>query len=91
MVTRYQRLKILLSTIVCIYCLWVQIEEVALVIDKATDQRRGFVFVTFTSEDCVDKCTEKTFHEIASHQVCENVQLCLPECPRMSGFISSVP
>lgn len=46
-----------------------QIEEVALVTEKGTKKRRGFCFVTFTSEDHVDTCTEKTFHMLNTTQV----------------------
>ena len=51
------------------YLFLLQIEEVALVTDKASGKRRGFVFVTFVSMDSVDTCTEKSFHTVASHQV----------------------
>ncbi len=46
-----------------------QIEEVALVTDKGSQRRRGFVFITFMHEDTVDKCTDKTFHTLEGHQV----------------------
>jgi hypothetical protein len=46
-----------------------QIEEVALVMDKATRTRRGFVFVTFTSFDPVDVITEQSFRQIGSTEV----------------------
>ena len=36
---------------------------------KGTNQRRGFCFVTYISEDSVDKCTDKTFHSLDNHQV----------------------
>ena len=52
----------------CLLCL-PQIEEVALVTTKGTNQRRGFCFVTYISEDSVDKCTDKTFHSLDNHQV----------------------
>ena len=50
-----------------------QIEEVALVTDKVTKKRRGFCFVTYISEDSVDKCTEQTFHNIEDTQVCQQL------------------
>lgn len=46
-----------------------EIEEVALVTDKETRRRRGFVFVTFRDYESVDKCTEKSFHHIGTCQV----------------------
>lgn len=46
-----------------------QIDEVALVTDKVTKKRRGFIFVTYMSEDSVDKCTEQTFHTVKDTQV----------------------
>ena len=49
-----------------------QIEEVALVTDKVTKKRRGFCFVTYVSEDCVDKCTEQTFHTLDNTQVSDS-------------------
>ena len=49
--------------------LFSQIEEVALVTDKVTKKRRGFCFVTYFSEDSVDKCTEQTFHTVEGTQV----------------------
>ena len=46
-----------------------QIEEIALVTDKVTKKRRGFCFVTYISEESVDKCTEQTFHNVEDTQV----------------------
>ena len=37
--------------------------------DKVTKKRRGFIFVTYESEDSVDKCTEQTFHTVQETQV----------------------
>ena len=37
--------------------------------DKVTKKRRGFIFVTYESEDSVDKCTEQTFHNVEDTQV----------------------
>ena len=37
--------------------------------DKVTKKRRGFCFVTYISEDSVDKCTEQTFHNVDDTQV----------------------
>ena len=37
--------------------------------DKVTKKRRGFIFVTYESEDSVDKCTEQTFHNVEGTQV----------------------
>ena len=38
--------------------------------DKTDERRRrGFVFVTFFSEESVDDCTEKTFHKIQDSRV----------------------
>ena len=53
-----------------------QIEEVALVTDKGSDNRRGFVFVTYTSEAPVDKVTEKSFHKIDSATVRMECDVC---------------
>ncbi len=51
------------------YYIILQIKEVALVTDKVTKKRRGFIFVTYESEDSVDKCTEQTFHNVEGTQV----------------------
>ena len=52
-----------------VYSILLQIKEVALVTEKLTKKRRGFVFVTYESEDSVDKCTEQTFHNVEGTQV----------------------
>ena len=49
--------------------LYWQIVEVAIVTDKGTTRRRGFVFVTYTTEDAVDKITEISFHTIEGAKV----------------------
>ena len=43
--------------------------------DKVTKKRRGFIFVTYESEDSVDKCTEQTFHNVEDTQVSSLPQL----------------
>ena len=40
-------------------------------LDKFSDRRRGFVFVSFVSEESVDKCTETSFHVVAGYKVRE--------------------
>ena len=37
--------------------------------EKGSQKRRGFCFVTFTTEEAVDKCTEQTFHTLGEAQV----------------------
>lgn len=37
--------------------------------DKATQKRRGFVFVEFTTDEAADKATVETFHTIDDVQV----------------------
>ena len=46
-----------------------QIEEVALVKEKGSDKRRGFIFVTFVHFEGVDECTKKAFHELGDGEV----------------------
>ena len=45
------------------------IEELALVTDKATGKRRGFIFVVFVSDDSVDEVLKSTFHTIKGTEV----------------------
>lgn len=46
-----------------------QIVEVAIVTEKGQDRRRGFVFVTYTTEEAVDKITQIQFHTIQDTKV----------------------
>lgn len=48
--------------------------------DKLTKKRRGFIFITFISEDSVDKCTDQTFHQIDVTQVSGGHDLSLVGC-----------
>ena len=58
---------------------------------KGTNQRRGFCFVTYISEDSVDKCTDKTFHSLDNHQVsCTSLSLS-PVVPTFTGREGEYP
>ncbi|KAI6659312.1 Heterogeneous nuclear ribonucleoprotein A/B isoform X2 [Oopsacas minuta] len=46
-----------------------EIDEVALVTNKQTNTRRGFVFITFKSERIVDDLVEERFHTIDGYRV----------------------
>ncbi|CAI7999593.1 RNA-binding protein Musashi homolog Rbp6 [Geodia barretti] len=47
-----------------------EIVEVAIVTDKSADKRRrGFVFVTYTTEEAVDRVTQVQFHSIGETKV----------------------
>ena len=57
--------------------MFAQIEEVALVTDKGSTRRRGFIFVTYLTEDSVDKCTEIPFHVVGESRVSQRHSPCV--------------
>lgn len=49
---------------------WLQVEEAVMLMDQQTKRHRGFGFVTFESEDVVDRICEIHFHTIKGKKVC---------------------
>ena len=50
---------------------WLQVEEAVMLMDQQTKRHRGFGFVTFDSEDVVDRICEIHFHTIKGKKVSE--------------------
>ncbi|EEF52238.1 RNA-binding protein 1 [Ricinus communis] len=63
-----------------------KIVDVVVMQDSSTNRPRGFGFVTFDSEDSVDKAMEKTFHELMGKRV--EVKRAVPK-EEISGTINS--
>jgi hypothetical protein len=61
-----------------------EVEEVALVTEKDSNKRRGFVFVTFKREDPVEKICEDPYHKI-SDQVRVEVKKAYPRDNAQKG------
>ncbi len=70
-------------------CDVMQVQEIAIVINKATQTRRNFVFVTFNEPESAKKCIATTSHEVDGFKVSflseNNLQLGL-ECPVRIGL-----
>ncbi|CAE6197162.1 unnamed protein product [Arabidopsis arenosa] len=59
------------------------VTDVAIMYDQATNRPRGFGFVSFDSEDAVDRVLHKTFHDLSGKQV--EVKRALPKDANPGG------
>lgn len=60
-----------LTILICVFFSW-KIENIELPTDTKTNERRGFCFITYVSEDPVEKLLENRYHEIGSGKVCSH-------------------
>lgn len=54
---------------------FIQVEEAVMLMDQQTKRHRGFGFVTFESEDVVDRICEIHFHTIKGKKVCTSFEI----------------
>ncbi|CAI9771233.1 unnamed protein product [Fraxinus pennsylvanica] len=59
------------------------VTDVAIIYDQQTNQPRGFGFISFDSEDAVDRVLHKTFHDLNGKQV--EVKRALPKDANPGG------
>lgn len=55
---------------VSFFLVFIEVEEAVMLMDQQTKRHRGFGFVTFESEDVVDRICEIHFHTIKGKKVC---------------------
>lgn len=68
-VKKYMNVWTMLAMLICFFFFSWQIENIELPTDTKTNERRGFCFVTYISEEPVQQLLENRYHQIGSGKV----------------------